>query len=118
MTHLSCIIALLLWKPHPHQLAVFFVFSGLWGVADAVWQTQNNGESPLGGPYLGQRGGHMAGKGPADPGPPGEVMRLAASLEQDTNRDQACSRCLLGLEHLFKPRLQKKEVSHGHNLFP
>nr|XP_035951586.1 protein unc-93 homolog A isoform X2 [Halichoerus grypus] len=42
VTHLSCIIALLLWRPHPHQLAVFFVFSGLWGVADAVWQTQNN----------------------------------------------------------------------------
>lgn len=60
----------------------------------------------------------MAGKGPDDPGPPGEVMHLAASLEQDTNRDQACSRCLLGLERLFKPRLQKKEVSHGRNLFP
>ncbi|XP_032264129.1 protein unc-93 homolog A [Phoca vitulina] len=42
VTHLSCIIALLLWRPHPHQLAVFFMFSGLWGVADAVWQTQNN----------------------------------------------------------------------------
>ncbi|XP_016068409.1 PREDICTED: protein unc-93 homolog A [Miniopterus natalensis] len=41
-THLSCIIALLLWKPNPEQLAVFFVFSGLWGVADAVWQTQNS----------------------------------------------------------------------------
>ncbi|XP_036918179.1 protein unc-93 homolog A [Sturnira hondurensis] len=39
---LSCIIALLLWRPNPDQLAVFFVFSGLWGVADAVWQTQNN----------------------------------------------------------------------------
>ncbi|XP_058389982.1 protein unc-93 homolog A isoform X2 [Diceros bicornis minor] len=42
VVHLSCIIALLLWKPHPNQLAVFFVFSGLWGTADAVWQTQNN----------------------------------------------------------------------------
>ncbi|XP_072822312.1 protein unc-93 homolog A isoform X2 [Vicugna pacos] len=42
-THLSCILALLLWRPHPSQLAVFFVLSGLWGVADAVWQTQNNG---------------------------------------------------------------------------
>uniref|UniRef100_A0A671FH00 Protein unc-93 homolog A n=1 Tax=Rhinolophus ferrumequinum TaxID=59479 RepID=A0A671FH00_RHIFE len=42
VTHLSCIIALLLWKPNPDQLAVFFVFSGLWGIADAVWQTQNN----------------------------------------------------------------------------
>ncbi|XP_032194372.1 protein unc-93 homolog A isoform X2 [Mustela erminea] len=42
VTHLSCSIALLLWRPDPRQLAVFFVFSGLWGVADAVWQTQNN----------------------------------------------------------------------------
>ncbi|XP_066228971.1 protein unc-93 homolog A [Saccopteryx leptura] len=42
VAHLSCIIALLLWKPKPDQLAVFFVFSGLWGMADAVWQTQNN----------------------------------------------------------------------------
>ncbi|XP_054578250.1 protein unc-93 homolog A isoform X2 [Eptesicus fuscus] len=41
-THLSCIVALLLWEPRPGQLPVFFVFSGLWGVADAVWQTQNN----------------------------------------------------------------------------
>ncbi|XP_076976958.1 protein unc-93 homolog A [Tamandua tetradactyla] len=39
---LSCIVALLLWKPHPSQMAVFFVFPALWGVADAVWQTQNN----------------------------------------------------------------------------
>ncbi|XP_032022031.1 protein unc-93 homolog A isoform X2 [Hylobates moloch] len=42
VTHVSCMIALLLWRPRPDQLAVFFVFSGLWGVADAVWQTQNN----------------------------------------------------------------------------
>lgn len=42
VTHLSCIIALLLWNPNPDQLAVFFVLSGLWGMADAVWQTQNN----------------------------------------------------------------------------
>ncbi|XP_032507209.1 protein unc-93 homolog A [Phocoena sinus] len=40
--HLSCIIGLLLWKPHPRQLPLFFVFPGLWGAADAVWQTQNN----------------------------------------------------------------------------
>uniref|UniRef100_A0A2K5CBS9 Protein unc-93 homolog A n=1 Tax=Aotus nancymaae TaxID=37293 RepID=A0A2K5CBS9_AOTNA len=42
VTQLSCVIALLLWRPRADQLAVFFVFSGLWGVADAVWQTQNN----------------------------------------------------------------------------
>uniref|UniRef100_A0A8C3YQP7 Protein unc-93 homolog A n=1 Tax=Catagonus wagneri TaxID=51154 RepID=A0A8C3YQP7_9CETA len=42
VTHLSCIVALLLWRPHPSQLPVFFVLPALWGVADAVWQTQNN----------------------------------------------------------------------------
>uniref|UniRef100_A0A4W2HQL5 Protein unc-93 homolog A n=1 Tax=Bos indicus x Bos taurus TaxID=30522 RepID=A0A4W2HQL5_BOBOX len=42
VTQLACIIALLLWKPHPSQLPVFFVFPSLWGMADAVWQTQNN----------------------------------------------------------------------------
>ncbi|NXL72631.1 UN93A protein, partial [Leptocoma aspasia] len=38
----GCIITLLLWKPHPNQLAVFFVIPALWGVSDAVWQTQTN----------------------------------------------------------------------------
>ncbi|XP_071400454.1 protein unc-93 homolog A [Centroberyx affinis] len=42
LTNLSCIIALLYWRPHPDQLAVFFVFPALWGMADAVWQTQTN----------------------------------------------------------------------------
>ncbi|XP_022418753.1 protein unc-93 homolog A isoform X2 [Delphinapterus leucas] len=42
LIHLSCITGLLLWKPHPRQLPLFFVFPGLWGAADAVWQTQNN----------------------------------------------------------------------------
>ncbi|KAI5938466.1 protein unc-93 homolog A [Manis javanica] len=42
VTHLCCIITLLLWKPHPSQLAVFFILPGLWGTADAVWQTQNS----------------------------------------------------------------------------
>ncbi|XP_050805087.1 protein unc-93 homolog A isoform X4 [Gopherus flavomarginatus] len=42
VTNFACIIALLLWKPHPNQLAVFFIFSALWGLADAIWQTQTN----------------------------------------------------------------------------
>ncbi|XP_067098275.1 protein unc-93 homolog A-like [Osmerus mordax] len=42
VTNLSCILALLFWKPHPDQLPVFFVFPALWGLADAVWQTQTN----------------------------------------------------------------------------
>ncbi|KAL6040887.1 hypothetical protein STEG23_037863, partial [Scotinomys teguina] len=38
----SCIIVFLLWHPSPDQLPVFFLLPGLWGMADAVWQTQNN----------------------------------------------------------------------------
>ncbi|XP_015277658.1 PREDICTED: protein unc-93 homolog A [Gekko japonicus] len=40
--HLACIITLLLWKPSPEYLAVFFIIPALWGVSDAVWQTQTN----------------------------------------------------------------------------
>ncbi|XP_063078387.1 protein unc-93 homolog A-like [Engraulis encrasicolus] len=42
--NLSCIIGLLIWKPDPDQKAVFFVFPALWGMADAIWQTQTNGK--------------------------------------------------------------------------
>ncbi|XP_043963364.1 protein unc-93 homolog A [Gambusia affinis] len=41
-TNLACIITLLLWRPHPDQLPVFFVLPALWGMADAIWQTQTN----------------------------------------------------------------------------
>ncbi|XP_003971963.1 protein unc-93 homolog A isoform X1 [Takifugu rubripes] len=41
-TNLSCIITFLLWKPDPKQLHVFFLLAALWGMADAVWQTQTN----------------------------------------------------------------------------
>ncbi|XP_023562260.1 protein unc-93 homolog A isoform X2 [Octodon degus] len=47
VTHLSCIVTFLLWQPHPAQMAVFFILPGLWGVADAVWQTQNSAEDGL-----------------------------------------------------------------------
>ncbi|KAG9336264.1 hypothetical protein JZ751_002611 [Albula glossodonta] len=40
----ACIIALLYWRPDPDQLPMFFVFPGLWAMADAVWQTQINGK--------------------------------------------------------------------------
>ncbi|XP_038659110.1 protein unc-93 homolog A-like isoform X2 [Scyliorhinus canicula] len=42
ITNLSSIIALFLWHPQLEQMAVFFVFPCLWGMADAVWQTQTN----------------------------------------------------------------------------
>jgi len=31
------------WMPNPNQSYIFFIMAGLWGVADAVWQTQING---------------------------------------------------------------------------
>ncbi|XP_049914777.1 protein unc-93 homolog A [Epinephelus moara] len=42
LTNFASIIALLYWRPHPDQLPVFFVFPALWGMADAIWQTQTN----------------------------------------------------------------------------
>ncbi|XP_045110446.1 UNC93-like protein [Portunus trituberculatus] len=36
------IITLIKWRPHPDDTAIFFVLAGLWGVSDAVWQTQIN----------------------------------------------------------------------------
>lgn len=43
--HASIQIFLLLWGPHPDNPLLFFMASGLWGVGDAVWQTQVNGKS-------------------------------------------------------------------------
>ncbi|XP_068199315.1 protein unc-93 homolog A [Antennarius striatus] len=42
LINFSCIIALLFWRPRPENLPIFFVFPALWGIADAVWQTQTN----------------------------------------------------------------------------
>lgn len=30
------------WKPSVNQIYVLFILAGLWGLADAVWQTQIN----------------------------------------------------------------------------
>ncbi|KAG5325046.1 UN93L protein, partial [Pseudoatta argentina] len=43
IVHASLVVVLLMWKPHPDNPYVFFSVSGLWGVGDAVWQTQVNG---------------------------------------------------------------------------
>lgn len=43
IVHGGCIIYLLYWRPHPEHPLVFFILSGLWGIGDAVWQTQING---------------------------------------------------------------------------
>ena len=44
--NLICVIVLFEWAPHPDQSYRFFIIAGLWGAADAVWQTQINGKIP------------------------------------------------------------------------
>ncbi|XP_029420371.1 protein unc-93 homolog A isoform X2 [Nannospalax galili] len=65
-THLSCIIVLLVWHPHPTQLAIFFLLPGLWGMADAVWQTQNNGAQTLNNCWLIFPGNTSTGPGSSE----------------------------------------------------
>jgi len=43
LVHAILVVVLLFWRPHPDAPLVFFAISGLWGVGDAVWQTQVNG---------------------------------------------------------------------------
>lgn len=43
IVHTALVAWFLIWKPHPSNPMVFFIASGLWGVGDAVWQTQVNG---------------------------------------------------------------------------
>ncbi|XP_055389960.1 UNC93-like protein [Condylostylus longicornis] len=43
IVHFTIITVMLFWRPHPSQPLIFFAMSGLWGVGDAVWQTQING---------------------------------------------------------------------------
>lgn len=44
VVHFALIAWFLIWKPHPSSPAIFFIASSLWGVGDAVWQTQVNGK--------------------------------------------------------------------------
>lgn len=43
LAHGGLIIFCLIWRPSPEHPLIFFLVSGLWGVGDAVWQTQING---------------------------------------------------------------------------
>ncbi|XP_064641276.1 protein unc-93 homolog A-like [Lineus longissimus] len=42
VVHFCVQVALVYWKPIPEQLPVFFVLAALWGLSDAIWQTQIN----------------------------------------------------------------------------
>lgn len=44
IVHFSLVIFKLIWAPSPDHPFAFFIVSGLWGVGDAVWQTQVNGK--------------------------------------------------------------------------
>lgn len=41
--HAGLVVWLLIWRPSPESQMIFYIISGLWGVGDAVWQTQVNG---------------------------------------------------------------------------
>ncbi|XP_057650871.1 UNC93-like protein isoform X2 [Diorhabda carinulata] len=43
LVHVGLQTWMLLWRPHPDTPYQFFMAAGLWGVGDAVWQTQVNG---------------------------------------------------------------------------
>lgn len=42
--HTGLLSWLLIWRPRPSEPILFFIASGLWGVGDAVFQTQINGK--------------------------------------------------------------------------
>lgn len=44
IVHGTIVIVMLFWRPHPENPLIFFAIAGLWGVGDAVWQTQINGK--------------------------------------------------------------------------
>ena len=44
MINLVVVIILFEWTPHPSQAYVFFILAAMWGIGDAVWQTQINGK--------------------------------------------------------------------------
>ena len=44
VTHASLIIALLCINVSKDSIYILFVLAGLWGMADAIWQTQINGK--------------------------------------------------------------------------
>lgn len=43
IVHFTLITIDLFWRPNPSNPLIFYAMSGLWGVGDAVWQTQING---------------------------------------------------------------------------
>ena len=42
LLNLGTIITLFNWQPNPESFWLFFAIAGIWGIADAIWQTQFN----------------------------------------------------------------------------
>ena len=42
--NLIVVIIFFEWSPHSDQAYVFFILAAMWGISDAVWQTQINGK--------------------------------------------------------------------------
>ncbi|XP_076370742.1 protein unc-93 homolog A-like [Tachypleus tridentatus] len=42
LVNVATLITMFLWQPLPDDVTVFFVIAALWGLSDAVWQTQIN----------------------------------------------------------------------------
>lgn len=40
--NIAVAITILLWQPDTNNKIIFYVLSGMWGMADAIWQTQIN----------------------------------------------------------------------------
>ena len=40
LVNYAMIILMFLWEPVESQMSLLFVIAGLWGIADAIWQTQ------------------------------------------------------------------------------
>ena len=43
LINMGTLALLRFWTPDKSQLIVFFVIPGLWGMGDAIWQTQISG---------------------------------------------------------------------------
>ena len=43
IVNIIVVTILFTWAPNPEEAYVFYLLAALWGVADAVWQTQING---------------------------------------------------------------------------
>jgi hypothetical protein len=42
--NIAAISVLYVWQPNQDETWVFFAVAAMWGVADAIWQTQINGK--------------------------------------------------------------------------